>query len=280
MELERDQTAGFWFVPSRYRLVDLRHFYENTFYDSAKPGYLTKVREELDYWRDIASWRLRLIERVLEKTGRILDVGAGAGVLLDVARRRGWCVRGVEPSVIAAAFAAEQLDLHLYRGFIEDYTDEPFDVVYASFVLEHIADPWSCMNRLRSLTKPQGLVWIEVPNDFNRMQLAVQRELAKDPWWIVPGHHLNYFDFNSLGTLLEQSGFSVVERLASFPMEWFPLMGLDYIGHDEVGAQCHTMRMRFEQHLLKQDSEVLHLLYTKLAEAGLGRSCNIIARAV
>lgn len=280
MELERDNIAGFWYVPHRDRLIDLRHFYENTFYDSAKPNYLLKVREELDYWRAIASWRLQLIERVLENTARILDVGAGAGVFLDVARRRGWCVRGVEPSVIAANFAAEHLDLHLYRGFIEDYSDEPFDVVYASFVLEHIADPWACMKRLRKLTKTEGLIWIEVPNDFNGLQTAVQRELGKEAWWIVPDHHLNYFDFNSLGKLLEHTGFSVVERLASFPMECFPLMGLDYVGHDEIGAQCHSMRMRFEQRLLTQNSDVLYLLYTKLAEAGLGRSCNLIARAV
>lgn len=279
MELARDSTAGFLYVPQAHRSHNGREFYQQKFYDTEKPDYLTKVLRELDYWQALAAWRLDMLTQQAGQVGRFLEIGAGAGVVLDQARRRGWRVRGIEPSATAAAFAAEHFDLQFYRGFLEDFSGETFDVAYAAFVLEHVPEPRAWLRHLRELIEPRGLVWIEVPNDFNRLQCAAQQILDKDQWWVAPAHHVNYFDFGTLQALLDETGFETVARLASFPMEFFPLMGLDYVGDDVVGAQCHGMRMQFERRLLKHDPSLLHALYANFAASGLGRSCNIIARA-
>ena len=279
MELARDPTAGFLYVPHTHRSHDGREFYQRRFYDTEKPDYLTKVLRELDYWQALAAWRLELLAQHAGPIQRFLEIGAGAGVVLDQARRRGWQVCGIEPSTTAAAFAAEHFDLQFYRGFLEDFSGDAFDVAYSAFVLEHVPEPRAWLHHLHKLLAPGGVMWIEVPNDFNRLQCAAQQILEKDQWWVAPAHHVNYFDFDTLQALLDETGFETLARLASFPMECFPLMGLDYVGDDAVGAQCHAMRMQFELRLLKHDPDLLYSLYANFAASGLGRSCNIIARA-
>jgi hypothetical protein len=80
--------------------------------------------------------------------------------------------------------------------------------------------------------------------------------------------------------LLAELGAEELERMASFPMEFFPLMGIDYIGNDRLGAKAHGYRMNLEKHLLAEDPTTLTDLYRALARAGLGRTCNLLARSL
>lgn len=146
-----------------------------------------------------------------------------------------------------------------------------------ALVLEHVRDPRDFLAKGLSLLKPGGYIWVEVPNDFNRLQQVIVAALNKSQWWVVPEHHLNYFDFESLKKLLEQLGATEVSRMGSFPMELFVLMGLDYIGNDAIGSQAHSYRMNFEKHMLAQDPQTLARLYQALAAADLGRTCNLLA---
>ena len=91
--------------------------------------------------------------------------------------------------------------------------------------------------------------------------------------------HLNYFDYESLSGLLARRGLHEIDRLASFPIEMFLLMGEDYVGNSEVGSECHGRRMRFERSLIEtgQRGELMQI-YRALARAGVGRTCGILAR--
>ncbi len=122
-------------------------------------------------------------------------------------------------------------------------------------------------------------MYLELPNDFNPLQIAARDSLDKKSWWVVPRHHLNYFDYDSLSALLAQHGLEEVERVASFPMEMFLLMGRDYIGQPKVGTQCHAMRMQLEKTLVESGhSDVLRRLYDAFAESSMGRTCAVLAR--
>jgi hypothetical protein len=67
-----------------------------------------------------------------------------------------------------------------------------------------------------------------------------------------------------------------VLRDATFPMEWFLLMGEDYVRDAELGASAHRRRMLLEQRLeeLGQRRE----LHAHLARQGLGREAIVYAR--
>jgi ABC-type dipeptide/oligopeptide/nickel transport system permease subunit len=117
-----------------------------------------------------------------------------------------------------------------------------------------------------------------VPNDFNALQRAAAADLGRKPWWIVPPHHLNYFDFDSLGRLLRRVGFILAGRTTTFPMELFLLMGEDYTSDDQLGRALHAKRKRLERALAAAgEAGAIEALYGALAGVGLGRECVVFA---
>ena len=102
--------------------------------------------------------------------------------------------------------------MKVFSGAFEDYSVSAggeFDAIHSAQVLEHVYDPERTIEAMASLLRPGGLVFIEVPNDFNGLQLAAQKVLHKEAWWVRPEHHLNYFDYfdyDSLAKLLASFG--------------------------------------------------------------------------
>lgn len=276
--LSQDAHAGFWYVDPPPTVAELEAFYKHDFYKREKPLYLEHTARERDYWHSWWQLRLQHMAHTLGGPGRILDVGASGGFFLERARLSGWQVCGVEPSEQAAKHARETFDMEIFEGHFEHFESEPasFDAIHMSFVLEHVPNPRAFLLKAMTLLRDGGCLWIEVPNDFNVLQETIVNRLSKERWWIVPHHHLNYFDFKSLTALMEEIGAPERYRMSSFPMEFFVLMGDDYIGNDLVGKECHGKRMRFEQHLLAYSPESLAQIYETLAQAGLGRTCNIM----
>ena len=155
-----------------------------------------------------------------------------------------------------------------------------FDAVHLAFVLEHVRSPAEILRKAREALRPGGVICVEVPNDFNRLQQAAGLALGKPPWWVCWPDHINYFSFASLERTVEAAGFDVVGRDATFPMELFLLMGEDYVGNDPVGRACHEKRMRLELNARQGGIEDPYAtLYGGFAAAGLGREAIVYGRA-
>ncbi len=287
-----DRVAGFDVVecgPCGFRHVvplpsedELREVYRHEYYTRTKPDYLERVRADEDWWRATWGERYAVFERLLPiGRRRILDVGSGPGSFLALGLERGWEVLGVEPSERAAAGARER-GVPVVEAFLTPALARElgtFDVVHLSEVLEHLPEPRAMLALAHGLLAPGGLACVSVPNDYNPLQRALRAARGFAPWWVAPPHHLNYFDFASLARLLERTGFDVVRREASFPMELFLLMGEDYVGNDALGRACHAKRRSFEAGLRAAGLEGLQReLYGKLAELGLGRLAVVTAR--
>jgi hypothetical protein len=78
--------------------------------------------------------------------------------------------------------------------------------------------------------------------------------------------------------LLSKLGFETVETLGTFPMEFFPLSGSNYVGNDELGRKCQKTRKTFEMNMYKNGSEIINTLYSTLMEKNIGRSFFLIAQ--
>lgn len=292
VELRR-AADGFWQVWPRPTPEALRTLYRDAFYQQDKTSYLDDRERERDYWDAIWSMRRGLIEAALPATRRsLLDVGCSGGFLLDHFRATGWSAHGIEPSPHAAAWARTRFGLDVFCGELLEISPEAapaatrdvlsgegFDAIHCAQVLEHVLEPERCVARIASLLAPGGIAYIEVPNDFNVLQRTARSRLGKNEWWVAPDHHLNYFDYDSLSRLLARHGLVEIDRLASFPIEMFLLMGDDYVGHPEVGAASHGRRMAFERSLIEAGRiDTLAELYRALARAGIGRTSAILAR--
>ena len=281
LPLRADPKAGFLHVYPTPSIETLRDLYRHEFYQRDKPVYLEKVEREIAYWRAWWTLRLDLMAAETGAPGTLLDIGAGGGFFLDTARSQGWQVKGIEPSVSSVAYARERFKLELANVYLKEFvTEERFDAIHLSLVLEHVPDPHDFVSRVVSLLKPGGVIWVEVPNDFNVFQEVIVSSMEKPRWWIVPRHHLNYFNYDSLSALLGLYNLEERHRLGSFPMEMLAMMGIDYIGDDAKGAEAHAMRMAFERKMLEHDPCALLRLYQQLAAANLGRTCNLLARYI
>jgi 2-polyprenyl-3-methyl-5-hydroxy-6-metoxy-1,4-benzoquinol methylase len=210
--------------------------------------------------------------------GRVLDVGCGNGELLSSLFLAGFQVSGLEPSAEAAAQARAR-GLRVSACTLEQAAREPgddgHDAAVLVNVLEHVPDPRKVLGQVRGLLRPGGYVCLRVPNDFNALQAAAQAELATGPWWVAVPDHVNYFDFESLGRLLQETGYREVRRTTDFPMELFLLMGENYLQDRGLGARLHARRVRLE---LALPVELRRKLYATLAGIGLGRNCLVLAR--
>ncbi len=95
---------------------------------------------------------------------RLLDAGCGAGLLSEAFARAGALVTGMDirPGAIETArqhATRVGLSIDYQVGSVEDLTlpDESFDVVVASFVLEHVSDLHKTSQNVARVLKPQGL---------------------------------------------------------------------------------------------------------------------------
>lgn len=261
---------------------ELEALYRQNYYAVEKPLYLERAREDLDWWNVAYADRYDSFERLLEPgRRRILDVGTGPGFFLLYGRQRGWHPLGVEPSRQAAAHCRG-----LGLGVVEQPLTEglaaelgTFDVVHLSDVLEHVPDPLGVVRIARGLLAPGGLLCVVVPNDFNPLQKALVASMGYEPWWVVPPHHLNYFDRASLRRLFERNGFEVALVEATFPIDLFLMMGERYVGDDALGRQCHGRRKELEKNLARCGlTDLKRELYRRLCELDLGRETLVIGR--
>ncbi len=278
----RDGYLQVWPRPEPEALAAL---YAEDFYDRDHSDFLASKERDRSYWNAIWSMRRSLMEAALPPARRkILDVGCSGGFFLDHCREHGWTGVGIEPSLSAARWARERYGLEVFCGEFLDFAGdgaapERFDAIHSAQVLEHILDPDAFVERIATLLEPDGVVYIEVPNDFNVLQRTACERLEHRAWWVAPKYHLNYFDFDSLSRLLTRHGLFEIDRLSTFPMEMFLLMGDDYIDHPETGAACHARRMAFERSLIETGRlDELLAIYRSLARASIGRTCGILAR--
>lgn len=258
----------------------LEQEYASAYYAETKPTYLQDAGRDQAWARLFQDDRLDAIERALGRKGKLIEIGSGPGYFLEGAAMRGWDATGIEPSVQAASFS-QQRGLTVHNRTFSDALAHGLpnaDVIAATNVLEHIPNPIETLEAAARLLKPGGIACITVPNDFNPLQRVAQLGKGQPEWWLAPPHHLNYFDFASLEDLLRRVGFTPRERLTSFPMEAFLLMGDDYIREPESGPGCHRKRMSFD--LAFEDAgmgDTRRTLYAALAAAGLGREATVVA---
>jgi SAM-dependent methyltransferase len=165
----------------------------------------------------------------VRKPGSLLDVGAGIGQFLDVARPYFSSVSGTEVSESAIEIARKKYGLELMRGEIHtiDFGATQFDNITVFHVLEHVPNPRLVIERCARLLPADGVLVIAVPNDVQSLRARTKRFLRTVgvskfrktgrlglPRLVLDGSiseiHLSHFTPVALKRLVERFGFSVV----------------------------------------------------------------------
>ena len=139
----------------------------------------------------------------LIKNKKWMDVGTGAGGVLDLLRPYADCVVAVEPQQRALDLLKEE-DYEAY-GNIADVPHDDLDVVSLFHVFEHLTDPLDLLQTAYSKLKVGGKIIVEVPhaNDFLFSFLDLE-EFKKFTFW---SEHLVLHNRTSLSAFLSKAGF-------------------------------------------------------------------------
>jgi 2-polyprenyl-3-methyl-5-hydroxy-6-metoxy-1,4-benzoquinol methylase len=150
---------------------------------------------------------LRYLEKLRPSRGRLFDVGAATGILLNLARDRGWRPAGIETSRWSVRTAEQKYGLSIETGdFAEaDLPEEAFDAVTMIDFIEHVPDPLPALDKARSILAPEGILCIVTPD----LKSLAARAAGKK-WWHFRPAHLAYFNRRSLTRLCRRAGFQLV----------------------------------------------------------------------
>lgn len=142
---------------------NLGKYYESEDYISHTDAKRSLFEKAYHFIKNIAlKNKLSLINNLQQSKGNLLDIGAGTGDFLLVAKNNNWNTVGIEPSVKAKAIAkAKGVEL---KSDLSEFEDNYFDVITMWHVLEHVPNLENQIKELKRLLKPNGSILIAVPN--------------------------------------------------------------------------------------------------------------------
>lgn len=142
------------------------------------------------------------------KNNRLLDIGFGAAVLLQVGARAGWLTEGVEVSRTAVEHA-QQLGLNAFYGQLSNacYPDAWFDIVVGVEMLEHLPNPQNMVLEIARILRPGGLFWATTPHGRGLSSRLLGLEWSA----AAPPEHLQLFSLRGVKSLLSNAGFHRIE---------------------------------------------------------------------
>lgn len=192
----------------------------NKYYNEAKLIFesLALHHRDINYLED-----LRLIYKY-KATGNLLDVGTNMGFFLRKAKGWGWNLYGVEPSPALSELARKYFGLNIKTSFLEDagFEREFFDIVTMTDVFEHIANPGRILDAIRRILKPDGVLFIKVPNGlFNIFKLRMAMLTGRlNNYDIFDSYeHVVHYSGDTLKKLLETNGFRVTRIKIGSPIQ-------------------------------------------------------------
>ena len=182
--------------------TDLAGYYEAGYYFGVKKNRVNRssTRRRVEWLsRHLGGWNHK----------QVLEIGCGQGHFLKAIQNQGARVHGVEPSVPDAILAGSLSGQdNISIGMLSDFqTNDHYDAVVLIHVFEHMSDPLVALQHIRTLLKPDGLLFIEVPNFFTTTGFFRNRKgIHVCP---SPNHRFIYTP-RTLRGLLQKAGFNTL----------------------------------------------------------------------
>jgi len=141
------------------KVAKLERFLEkiknDTYPEPTSEPHLSITRRMFDYFNKKCS---------LPSGGKILDIGCGQGLALDLFTKKGFAPIGI-------TLNSEDLSICRQRGYevyemdqsFLDFRDQEFDFIWCRHCLEHSIFPFFTLSEQFRVLKPKGYLYIEVP---------------------------------------------------------------------------------------------------------------------
>lgn len=174
---------------------------ESYFAGEQSLGYETYEQDEAVY-RMTFERRLRAMAPFVSP-GRLLDIGCGTGLFLDVARRASWDAFGLDASSYAVSRGPADLVDRITTGTLEstDYPAGSFDAVTMFDFFEHVYHPAAFAEHVARILSPSGVAIVATPDYDSWMRRALGRRTVS---FKIP-EHVAYYTRKTLARAVQDS---------------------------------------------------------------------------
>jgi 2-polyprenyl-3-methyl-5-hydroxy-6-metoxy-1,4-benzoquinol methylase len=187
---------------------ELAKAYSNNYYGVHEK----KFGGPIELFRRVCAYSLaRDLIQYISSDSRLLDIGCGAGDFLNELRKLTPAeLHGMEPPGPAAQRAKKTIGIHLHITRLSESSlpDNYFELVSLRHVFEHFSDPSVALNKIDSLLKPGGHIYISIPNIE-----SWQARLFKGKWFhLDPPRHLNLPPLETIFLALKPKGYVLIKQ--------------------------------------------------------------------
>lgn len=211
-DLVLDQSLEMLSTTPQPSLKDLGKYYESESYISHTDSKQSLFDKVYQFIKTITiRQKIKLIEKQTEFSSQektLLDIGCGTGDFLVACKNHQWKITGVEPN----AKARDNAELKVAELIVFDISkieNKTFDCITLWHVLEHLPDLKNYISFLKKLLKPNGTLFVAVPN-----YKSFDAQFYKEFWaaYDVP-RHLWHFSKKSISLLFKKENMNVVKMI-------------------------------------------------------------------
>ncbi|MCH2127095.1 MAG: class I SAM-dependent methyltransferase [Pirellulaceae bacterium] len=185
-------------------LITLYEQLEDESYEKTQPARALQMR-----------WLLDRALKLHPQARSLIDIGAGAGLLVSEARQRGLEAVGVEPSRSLVDAARRIYGLQLSCGVFphQELAQRRFDLIMLVDVIEHVSEPLQLLRHCQESLAEGGRLVVVTPDVSSLAARILGRR-----WWHLRLAHVGYFSSRTLQRAAKNAGLAEVR---CFRAKWF-----------------------------------------------------------
>jgi SAM-dependent methyltransferase len=186
--------------------------YDDSYFYGGGAGYADYLAEGEMLKRRGQMYALKL-QKFCGAKGRVLDVGAAAGFILQGFIEAGWQGTGLEPNATVARAGREKFGLDIRCGSLESFdAAEKFDLISMIQVAAHFYAPARAFQKAAALLDRNGFLLVE---SWNRASVSA-RVFGKNWHEYSPPSVLQFFSEKGLTEFLRGLGFEKISGGRAF----------------------------------------------------------------
>ena len=180
--------------------------------------------EDLEY-EESRNARLKQSEKIIKgickfkTSGRLLDIGAGSGILVEKATEIGFFAEGLEPSKWLSD-QANSRGIPVHNKILPiKKMNSSYDVVTLIDVIDHVPNPIEILSQIHDVLNDDGVGVVVTPDVSSLMA-----RLLGWKWWHFRFAHIGYFNLSNIELSLNKANLEIIK--VERPSWYFPL---DYL---------------------------------------------------
>ena len=180
--------------------------YDDSYFSGGGAGY-ADYSAEGEMLKARGKMYAKKLENFSIEKGRLLDVGAAAGFILQGFISENWNGIGLEPNENIAKFGRENFGLDIRQSSLESFqTNEKFDLILMIQVAAHFYEPRKVFQKALDLLDENGFLLVET---WNRDSISA-RIFGKNWHEYSPPSVLQFFSLRGLTAFLKDFGFEKI----------------------------------------------------------------------